>query len=114
MKKQAVNAIIERTAVLYGFKAEPATGGIMQPVYEPENYIGFTVLPRMNFDESEVKDGKVVSAVTEIEVKASIRGMGGDPTPDDLLKAADAIKRGAELAKELQGMKLRYTEHYDR
>lgn len=26
----------------------------------------------------------------------------------------NAIKRGAELAKELQGMKLRYTEHYDR
>ena len=57
---------------------------------------------------------EVVSAVTEIEGKASIRGMGGDPTPDDLLKAADAIKRGAELAKKLQDMKLRYTEHYDR
>ena len=45
-----------------------------------------------------------------IEVKASIFRMGGETTPDELLAAAEEIKRGAELARELQKMNLSYSE----
>ena len=38
--------------------------------------------------------------------------MGGNPTPEDLLKASEIIRRGAELVQELEGMKLSYTEEF--
>ena len=38
--------------------------------------------------------------------------MGGQPTVEELLKTADEIRRGAELAAELQGMNLTWTETF--
>ena len=32
--------------------------------------------------------------------------MGGDPTPEELLKAADEIARGAKFTAEINGMEL--------
>ena len=52
---------------------------------------------------------KKVAAYT-VDVKASVRKMGGNPTPEELLDAADQIRRGAELARNLQEMDLAYTE----
>ena len=52
---------------------------------------------------------KRIAAYT-VDVKVSIRKMGGNPTPEELLEAADQIRRGAELARNLQGMGLAYTE----
>ena len=42
--------------------------------------------------------------------RASLASMGGNSTPEDLLEAADIIRRGAELVKELESMNLSYTE----
>lgn len=112
MTKQEVNEIIKATAAKYGFDTEPTIGGIEQPVYNPENYIGFTILPICNWDETKIVDGKVASTVTYISVSSSIRCMGGEPSPDDLTKAAGAIYRGAKLTKELLEMNLKYIETY--
>ena len=112
MNKQEVNELISATALRYGFTCEEGIGGLMQPVYSPKNYIGFTVLPHFNFEASTVEDGKVTKGVTDVEIKSSIRGMGGEPTPADLLFAASAIERGAKLTAALQSMSLSYTEHY--
>lgn len=43
-----------------------------------------------------------------VEVQASVRKMGGQPTPEELFEAADQIRRGAELARNLQNMNLTY------
>jgi hypothetical protein len=38
--------------------------------------------------------------------------MGGNPTPEDLIRASEIIREGAELVKELEAMNLSYTETY--
>ncbi len=45
----------------------------------------------------------------KVEVQASVRKMGGQPTAEELFEAADQIRRGAELMRHLQSMDLRYT-----
>ena len=43
------------------------------------------------------------------EACASVSRMGGSPTPEELLAAADEIARGARLMAELQAMSLTFT-----
>ena len=47
-----------------------------------------------------------------LRIQASIATMGGAPSADDLLKAADTIRRAAELVKALENQSLTYTETF--
>jgi hypothetical protein len=47
-----------------------------------------------------------------LRIRASIATMGGAPSADDLLKAADTIRRAAELVKVLENESLTYTETF--
>jgi len=38
--------------------------------------------------------------------------MGGNPTPEDLIRAAEIIREGALLVQELEAMNLSYTETF--
>ena len=46
----------------------------------------------------------------ELHVQASLASMGGNPTPEDLLRASEIIRTGAELVMELESKGLSYTE----
>ena len=47
-----------------------------------------------------------------LHFQASLASMGGNPTPDELLQAAEIIREGALLVQELEAMNLSYTETY--
>ena len=47
-----------------------------------------------------------------LHFRASLASMGGEPTPEDLLNAAEIIKAGALLVLELEAMNLSYKERY--
>ena len=38
--------------------------------------------------------------------------MGGNPAPEDLIRAAEIIREGALLVQELEAMNLSYTETF--
>ena len=48
----------------------------------------------------------------DIEANARICQMGGHPTPEELLKAADEIARGAKFTAEINGMELSCIETF--
>ncbi len=50
--------------------------------------------------------------IVTLRIRASIATMGGAPSADDLLKAADTIRRAAELVKVLENESLTYTETF--
>lgn len=104
-KKEAANIIVE-TATRYGFKAE-GNGPFGLPWIREDGtrYLNFNMLTKdIKFDNGNM-------AITyRVSYSASLASMGGNPTPDDLLQAADIIRRGAELLKELEAMNIVYVE----
>lgn len=71
-----------------------------------ELYIDVSIREHFDFKNSDIEKG--IEAYS-VEVHASVRKMGGNPDFNELLDAADQIKRGAELAKRLQDADIRYT-----
>lgn len=71
-----------------------------------ELYIDVSIREYFDFKNSDFEKG--IEAYS-VEVHASIRKMGGNPDFNELMEAADQIKRGAELAKRLQDADIRYT-----
>ena len=66
------------------------------------------ILPYLQNSNIEKTDWENRIGCIEIEASASVSRMGGSPTPEELLKAADEIARGAKFTAELQNMKLSY------
>ena len=52
----------------------------------------------------EKTDWEARKVFRDIEANASICQMDGHPTPEELLKAADEIARGAKFTAEINGM----------
>lgn len=106
MTRQEINNIIKEKAEAYGFEADTNRRiyGIQQRNYISIQFFETSDLERTDWEE---KIGWM-----NIEVKASICRMGGETTPDELLAAAEEIKRGAELARELQKRNLSYSEKF--
>ena len=50
--------------------------------------------------------------VHDIEIHTNICGMGGEPTMDELLEAADEIERGAKLTNDLRSLHLSIEEKF--
>lgn len=107
MTKAQVNETIKAAAQAHGFETtkEPGFQGITEIISEELNFT-FTVQHTENIDWAA---HRVEQSLT---VTASVRKMGGQPTVEELLKTADEIRRGAELAAELQGMNLTWTETF--
>lgn len=68
-------------------------------------YIDVSIRERIDVEHCDFQNKL---AAYKVEVHSSVRRMGGNPTPDELLDAADQIRRGAELTKNLQQMELSY------
>lgn len=94
---------IRDAAARHGFDTDiPAMRDF--PSVAAEN-LNFLFTPTVD-PASDWKSGKVRISVA---ASASVSRMGGDPTPDELLRTADEIRRGAELLRELRHMELFYT-----
>lgn len=108
MTKAEINEIIRDTARAYGFEASE----------EPSSFTGMTEIrsEELNFTfttgTTENTDWEARFIEERIEVSASVRKMGGSPSPEELMKTAEEIRRGAELTAKLQSMDLTYTETF--
>lgn len=108
MTKNEVIEAIKNEIWMNGFQPETDERFSPLPFLKGESdlYIAVSIRERLDFGNCDFE--KKVAAYT-VDVKASIRKMGGNPTPEELLEAADQIRRGAELARNLQGMNISYT-----
>ena len=106
MTRQEINNIIKEKAEAYGFEADTNSRvyGIRQ-----RNYISIQFFETSDLEKTDWEN-KI--GWMNIEVKASICRMGGETTPEELLTAAEEIKRGAELVRELQELHLSYSEKF--
>ena len=104
MTEQEVNEIITSKAAEYGFEIEENSMG-WNNKRTGQNYINIQIFQNSNLEKTDWENHK---ACIDIEASASVSRMGGSPTPEELLKAADEIARGAKFTAELQNMKLSY------
>lgn len=105
MSKQEIAEVIERKAAEYGFEIERYTTS-WSTRQTRESYVRIDILEKENDEKSSWEDRK---AWRDIKASGSICQMGGDETPEELLKAAEEIARGARFAAELNSLGLSYT-----
>ena len=104
MTKQEVNEIISSKAAEYGFEIEENSLG-WNNKRTGQDYISIQIFQNNNIEKTDWE--KRIGCI-DIEACASVSWMGGNPTPEELLKAADEIARGAKFTAELQSMGLSY------
>ena len=104
MTKQEVNEIISSKAAEYGFEIEENSLG-WNNKRTGQDYISIQIFQNNNIEKTDWE--KRIGCI-DIEACASVSRMGGNPTPEELLKAADEIARGAKFTAELQSMGLSY------
>ena len=104
MTKKEINEIIESKAAEYGFEMEENSLG-WNNKHTGQDYINIQIFQNSNLEKTDWE--KRIGCI-EIEANASVSRMGGSPTPEELLKAADEIARGAKFTAELQSMGLSY------
>ena len=106
MTMQEVKDIITTKAASYGFKTEESSFSQLPQIERtPDSYIGFQIFAMTNYDKTDFE--KNIYCV-DVEIKASVCKMNSNATPEELLAAAEEIKRGALLVQELQSMNLSY------
>lgn len=109
MKKNEIKAIITETARKYGFIAEESTWTHLVNIHEQEtHYMNFTITDSY----AEDTDWSKREITMVVHINASLASMGGNPTPDELIRASQIIRSGAEMVKELEAMNMSYTETY--
>ena len=109
MKKEQAISIIKETAERRGFVTNIYQWTSLIEISEPDShYLNFMVTENTAPD-TDWSERKVTM---ELHFRASLASMGGNPTPEDLFKASEIIRRGAKLVQELEGMKLSYTEEF--
>lgn len=106
MEKNEMKALIEKAAAEYGFETEQTTWSEMPQIKRTnESYVSIDIRDFWVGFDAETKTAK-----RAIEVNCSVCRMGGAATPQELMAAAEEIRRGAELTEKLQSMNLEYTE----
>ena len=104
MTKKEIAEIIESKAAEYGFEIEryPVGWATRQT---GESYVRIDI----NEVENEVKsDWDAHKIWLDLKAEGSICKMGGRNTPEELLKAAEEIAKGAKFAAEINSMGLSY------
>lgn len=108
MTKKEIAEIIESKAAEYGF--EMAEHRLFWATNQTnKSYIRIDINEKENESKTSWEDRKIWM---DIEATGSICKMGGNDTPDELLKASDEIARGAKFAAEINGMRLSYIETF--
>ena len=110
MKKEQAICIIKKTAERHGFVTCKYTMTRLVEIQEPDDthYLNFFIQEKT----SSTTDWSKRKVTMDLHFRASLASMGGEPTPEDLLRASDIIRQGAELVQELEGMGLSYTEEF--
>ena len=110
MTKEQVIAIIREAAERHGFTTCKYTMTRLIEIIEPgdTHYLNFTITD----EYAEDTDWSKRSVEVRIHIRASLASMGGNPTPEDLIRAAEIIREGALLVQELEAMNLSYTETF--
>ena len=108
MTKKEIAEIIESKAAEYGFEIEENSMG-WNNKHTGQDYINIQIFQNNNLEKTDWKNHK---ACIDIEACASVSRMGGSPTTEELLKAADEIARGAKFTAELQSMGLSYERNF--
>ena len=109
MTKNEIKDIITEAACRYGFIAEESAYANLVYIHEPDTqYLNFTITENWAKDTDWSK--KEVTML--VHIHASLASMGGNPMPDDLIRASEIIRKGAEMVKELEAVGLSYTETY--
>lgn len=105
MTKEAICKALEEIITQYGFTFT-YTGFSWLPMVNQtsEDYAGITFRENWDFDQENR------SCTTTITCQGRVCRMGGNDTFDDLMRAADQIKRAAHLAQAVNDMKLAFTE----
>ncbi|MBQ8699817.1 MAG: hypothetical protein IJ521_12635 [Schwartzia sp.] len=102
MTSQEINDIIASKAAAYGFEKEKDTFNIARTT---DSYIGFQIYAMPNYDKTDFEN-KIYCM--DVIVSAAVCKMNQNADAEELLQAADEIRRGALLARELQDMKLSF------
>ena len=109
MTKQQAISTIKEAAERHGFVTHTYQWTRFIEISEPDShYLNFTVLENVAPDT----DWSKREATMELHIRASLASMGGNPTPEDLFRASEIIRAGAELVQELESMGLSYTESF--
>ena len=110
MKKEQAISIIKEAAERRGFVTHTYQWTSLIEIQEPgdTHFLNFMVTENTAPDT----DWSKRKVTMDLHFRASLASMGGNPTPEDLLKASEIIRRGAELVRELEAMKLSYTEEF--
>lgn len=102
MSKKEVESIITSKAAEHGFKLmENGVGWFAERTNL--DYINIQITEVTN---DEKTDWESRTVWMNIKAHATVCHMGGNPTSQELMDAADEIMRGAKLVEELQKMKL--------
>ena len=110
MTKEQIISIIKEAAERHGLTTCKYTMTRLIEIKEPgdTNYLNFLIQENL----PEGIDWSKREVTMNLHFRASLASMGGEPTPEDLLKAAEIIKAGALLVQELDAMNLSYTERH--
>ena len=109
MTKNDIISILKETAAKHGFTAEESSWYRWPNITEQgTHYLNFTITD----EYAEDTDWSKRKAEVQIHIRASLASMGGNPTPEDLIRAAEIIREGALLVQELEAMNLSYTETF--
>ena len=109
MTKNDIIRILKETAAKYGFTAEESNWYRWPNIKEPDtHYLNFTITD----EYAEDTDWSKREVTMNLHFRASLASMGGNPNPEDLIRAAEIIREGALLVQELEAMNLSYTETF--
>ena len=109
MTRQELNHIIETKAAAYGFGIKREGERITEVTGTQESYISIRIFERPDFEKSDLENR---IGVSDIEIRTSICRMGGEPTMDELIEAADESERGAKLTNDLRSQHLAIEEKF--
>ena len=108
MTKEQVIEAIKNEIHASGFQPEMNERIFPLPIlkHDDDSYVAMNIRERWDEANSDFEN-RIVAY--KVEVQVSVKRMGGEPTPEELLKASDEIRRGAELMRKLQNLNLAYT-----
>ena len=109
MTKNEIIRTIKEAAARHGFTTEESNWYRWTNIKEPDtHYLNFTITD----EYAEDTDWSKREVTMNLHFQASLASMGGNPSPEELIRASDIIRAGALLVRELEAMNLSFTETF--
>ena len=109
-RKEIVQTIMAKAAEMGLKSSTDPKGGCWVDVDSEIRYVNITVFETLDFNRCDIE--KQIKA-GHFEISAAVSRMGGSPDVDELMIAADQIRRAAEFVKACAAMDLTYREDAD-